>query len=237
MIGTWINVGTILLGSLIGYLGGRGIPERINRLVMPAIGLVTLVIGVKLAIETQNVLVLLLSLLLGGALGTILRIEERLSLLGEGLKRRFPRLADRGSFGEGFVTASLLFCIGPMAILGALRDGMYGDWQLLGLKAVMDGISSVILVAGLGPGVIFSAFVVLVYQGGISLVAQLVSGPATVSTLSQTPTLIELDAVGGAILIALALKLLDLRDLKVGNLLPALALAPLLVLLFRLVSG
>jgi len=101
----------------------------------------------------------------------------------------------------------------------------------------MDGISSVILVAGLGPGVIFSAFVVLVYQGGISLVAQLVSGPATVSTLSQTPALIELDAVGGAILIALALKLLDLRDLKVGNLLPALALAPLLVLLFRLVSG
>jgi len=236
MIGTWVNVGTILLGSLIGYLSGRRIPERMNRIVMSAIGLVTLVIGVKLAIETQNVLILLLSLLLGGALGTVLRIEKRLSLLGEGLKRRFPHLADRGSFGEGFVTASLLFCIGPMAILGALRDGMYGDWQLLGLKAVMDGISSVILVAGLGPGVIFSAFVVLVYQGGISLIAQLVSGPATTSTLSQVPALIELDAVGGAILIALALKLLDLRDLKVGNLLPALAFAPLLVLLFRLVS-
>jgi uncharacterized membrane protein YqgA involved in biofilm formation len=205
MIGTWINVGTILLGSLIGYLSGRRIPERMNCLVMAAIGLVTLVIGVKLAIETQNVLVLLLSL-------------------------------DRGSFGEGFVTASLLFCIGPMAILGALRDGMYGDWQLLGLKAVMDGVSSVILVAGLGPGVIFSAFVVLVYQGGISLVAQLVSGPAAVSTLSQAPALIELDAVGGTILIALALKLLDLRDLKVENLLPALALAPLFVFLFHLVS-
>lgn len=237
MIGTWINVGAILTGSLIGYLGGRVIPERINRLITAVIGLVTLVVGVKLAIETENILVLLLSLLLGGALGTVFRIEERLSSLGEGLKRRFPRLADHGSFGEGFVTASLLFCVGPLAILGALRDGLYGDWQLLGLKAVMDGISSVVLVAGLGPGVTFSVFIVILYQGGISLFVRIFLSPAAAAGLSQSPSLIEFNAVGGAILIALALKLLDLRDLKVGNLLPALLLALFLPLIFRSLGG
>ncbi|MCD5415569.1 DUF554 domain-containing protein [Candidatus Bipolaricaulota bacterium] len=233
MIGTWINVGTILAGSCIGHFGGRRISERMTRLITAVIGLTTLVMGVKLAISTENILVLLLSLLLGGALGTALRIEDRLASLGEGLKRCFPRLADHGSFGEGFVTASLLFCVGPMSILGALRDGLYGEWQLLGLKAVMDGISSIVLAAGLGPGVAFSVFVVILYQGGISLFARLVISPAAVANLAQSPSLIELDAVGGAILIALALKFLDLLDLKVGDLLPALLPAFFLPLLFR----
>jgi hypothetical protein len=237
MIGTWINVGTILLGSLIGFFGGARIPERMSNLATSAIALVTLVVGIKLALETENVLVLLISLLVGGAVGTVLRIEDRLSSLGERLKERFPGLASRGSIPQGFVTASLLFCVGPMAILGALRDGLYGDWQLLGLKAVMDGISAVILVAGLGPGVVFSAVVVLIYKGGISLIARVVASSAGGATISQSSSLIELDAVGGVILIVLALKLLKLRDLQAGNLLPALAVAPLLIYLVHLVSG
>jgi uncharacterized membrane protein YqgA involved in biofilm formation len=237
MIGTWINVGTILVGSLIGYLGGGIIPERMNRLITVVIGLVTLIVGIKLAIETENILVLLLSLLFGGALGTAIRIEERLSTLGEVLKRRFPRLVKQGSFGEGFVTASLLFCVGPLAILGALRDGLYGDWHLLGLKAVIDGITSVVLVAGLGPGVAFSVVIVIFYQGGISLFARLFISPATAAALYQSPSLIELNAVGGVILIVLALKLLDLRDLKANNLLPAILLALFLHLLLNAQGG
>ncbi|HDL84798.1 MAG TPA: DUF554 domain-containing protein [Candidatus Acetothermia bacterium] len=237
MIGTWINIGTIILGSLIGIAGGARISKQMTKLATSAIGLVTLVIGIKLALETQDILIVLISLLVGGAIGTAARIEDRLSSLGEGLKRRFPRLADRGSFGEGFVTASLLFCVGPMSILGALRDGLYGDWQLLGLKAVMDGISSIVLVAGLGPGVIISVFVVLIYQGGISLIAHLFTSSVSASALAQSPALAELNAVGGVILIVLSLKLLELRDLRAGNLLPALAAAPLLVLLARLVGG
>lgn len=237
MIGTWVNIGTIILGSLIGIVGGARISKRMTALATSAIGLVTLVVGIKLALETQNILIMLISLLVGGAIGTAARIEDRLSSLGERLQKRFPSLASRGSIPQGFVSASLLFCVGPMSILGALRDGLYGDWQLLGLKAVMDGISSIVLVAGLGPGVIFSVFVVLIYQGGISLVAHLFTSSVTISALSQSPFLAELDAAGGVILIVLSLKLLELRDLRAGNLLPALAAAPLLVLLVRLVGG
>jgi len=237
MIGTWINIGTIILGSLIGIAGGARISQRMNKLATSTIGLVTLVVGIKLSLETQNVLIMLISLLVGGAIGTAASIEDRLSSLGERLQERFPRLASRGSLPQGFVSASLLFCVGPMSILGALRDGLYGDWQLLGLKAVMDGISSIILVAGLGPGVILSVFVVLIYQGGISLIAHLFTSSVSASALSQSPFLSELDAVGGIILIVLSLKLLELRDLRAGNLLPALAAAPLLVLIVRLLGG
>lgn len=237
MIGTLVNMATIIVGSLIGIASGARIPQRMNRLATSTIGLVTLVVGIKLSMETQNILIVLISLLVGGAIGTAGRIEDRLSSLGERLQERFPRLATHGSLPQGFVSASLLFCVGPMSILGALRDGLYGDWQLLGLKAVMDGISSIILVAGLGPGVILSVFVVLIYQGGISLIARLFTSSVSASALAQSPFLAELDAVGGVILIVLSLKLLELRNLKAGNLLPALAAAPLLVLIARLLGG
>lgn len=235
MIGTWVNVGAVLLGSAIGLLIGGKIPERVSGFFTAAIGLVTIVLGVKLALETQNVLIILLSLIIGGGIGTALSLETRLEHLGELIERRFPALA-QGVLPQGFVAASLLFCVGPLALIGALRDGLYGDWQLLGIKSVMDGISSVILVAGLGPGVFFSALVILVYQGGISLVARFFAGAgATISATS--PPLAELDAVGGVILIALALKLLNLRDLKAGDLLPALVFAPVFAVLFQALGG
>ena len=237
MIGTLVNIATIILGSVIGMASGARISKRMTKLATSAIGLVTLVIGIKLALETQNILIVLIALLVGGAIGTAGRIEDRLSSLGERLEERFPALASRGSIPQGFVSASLLFCVGPMSILGALRDGLYGDWQLLGLKAVMDGISSIVLVAGLGPGVILSVLVVLVYQGGISLIAHLFTSSVSASALAQSPFLAELDAVGGVILIVLSLKLLELRDLRAGNFLPALAVAPILVLLARAVGG
>ncbi len=237
MLGTIINIGTIIIGSLIGMASGARIPKSINRIATSAIGLVTLVVGVELALKTSNVLILLISLVVGGVIGTVIGIEDRLSSLSQRLQERFPRLGAHGSIPQGFVSASLLFCVGPMAILGALRDGLYGDWHLLGLKSVMDGISSIILVAGLGPGVILSVFIVLLYQGGISLVANLFTSSVSANALSQSPVLLELDAVGGVVLIVLSLKLLELSDLRAGNFLPALAVAPLLVILVNLVIG
>ncbi len=233
MVGTWMNIAAVLAGSGLGLFVGRRVPGRLTQFSTTAIGLVTVVLGVKLSLETENVLVLLLSLVIGGAIGTALGLEDRLENLGEAIERRFPKLA-RGSIPQGFVTASLLFCVGPLALIGAIRDGLYGDWQLLGIKSVMDGISSIVLVAGLGPGVFFSALVILVYQGGISLAARSFSG---VAISASSPLLAELDAVGGVILLAIALKLLDLRDLRAGNLLPALAFAPAFAVLFKLLEG
>ena len=227
MLGTWINTATVIVGATIGLLAGERIPERYRRLVTSVIGLVTLVLGVRFAVGTGNVIVLLIAALVGGILGTALRIEERIRGAGDALKRKWPRLA-RGPIGEALVTSAVLFCVGPMTILGSLRDGLYGDWQLLGLKAILDGVSSIVLAAGLGSGVLWSAGVVFVVQGGISLGARLMAGGQILGTIESSPILGELDAVGGVILIALALKLLEVRDLKPGNLLPALACAPLL---------
>jgi hypothetical protein len=226
MFGTWINVGAVLLGSLVGLLAGRKVPEAIAQSVAVGVGLVTFVVGTQLAIGTENALVLLFALLIGGGLGTWLRIEDRLAWLGEVSGRWFPASV-RGTIPQGFIAATLLFCVGPMAILGSIRDGLYGDWRLLGLKSIMDGISSIGLVAGLGPGVFLSAASVLLYQGAITLVAHWAMVPGIGESLVPSPALVEFNAVGGAVLVALSLKLLGIRDLKVGNLLPALALAPL----------
>jgi len=235
MIGTWINVATILIGGLIGLVSGRHIPERMGQLTRWVIGLVTIVLGMKLAIETGDILALLLSLLVGGLLGTWMGIEGRIYRFGEWISRRGS--AEATSLPQGFLTASVLFCVGPLALLGALRDGLYGDWHLLGLKSLMDGVSSMILAAGLGPGVLLSAGSVLVYQGGISLSARLLSYTFSIEGVADSPLLFELDAAGGVILIALGLKLLELKDLKAGNLLPALLFAPLFAYLFGLIGG
>ncbi len=235
MIGTWINTAAILVGGTIGLLAGEQIPNRLRRVVTLVIGLITLVLGVRLAIGTANLLVLLLATLTGGLVGTALRIEERIETAGDAIKRRFPRLA-RGAIGEALVTSAVLFCVGPLTIIGALRDGLYGDWQLLGLKSVLDGISSIVLAAGLGSGVLLSAAVVLVVQGGISIGARLLAGGEVLATLDGSPILGELDAAGGIILIALAFKLLEIRDLRPGNLLPAILAAPLFAWIAELLS-
>ncbi len=235
MIGTWINVGAVLLGSFVGILVGRKIPEPITRTAMVGTGLVTFVLGTKLALGSEQTLVLLLALLLGGGLGTWLRIEDRLEQLGDASERLFPA-AMRGTLTQGFVAATLLFCVGPMAILGAIRDGVYGDWQVLGLKSIMDGMMSIGFVAALGPGVALSAASLLVYQGGITLAAHWLIVPTAGAVLAPSLALTEFSAAGGAVLVALSFKLLGIRDLKIGNLLPALALAPLFAYLYGLLA-
>ncbi len=223
--GTLLNAGTVLVGGTVGTLLGDRLPARIHETLFAAIGLVTLLIGILDATSTHNPLILLGSMLLGGLVGELLGIEQGLTRLGDWLQQRLARPGS--TFSEAFVTSSLVFCVGPLTILGALNNGLNGDINDLAIKATLDGIAAMAFAATLGWGVLVSVLTVLIYQGALSLGAHgiqpLVSG--------NPSAIVELNAAGGLILLALGLKLLKLRDLRVANFLPALAVAPLLAAL------
>ena len=228
MLGTWINVGTVFLGGSLGWALGERLPSRVRESATLGVGLVTLVLGMQMALKTQNILVLLLSVILGGALGGALDISgalERGSKKVEGLFRGRP-------VAQAFLTASLLFCVGPMTLVGAIQDGLFGDWTLLGAKAILDGISAAALAATLGPGVLLSLFVILLYQGGVTILARLFA-QSLAGFDPQHPAVLELTAAGGAIVLSIGLGLLRLKDTRPADFLPALLFAPLLALLFR----
>ena len=240
--GTLINVATVVSGGALGILLGKRLPEKMRETVLSGLGLMTLIIGVTMAIQTQNVLIPLFSMLIGGVIGEILDIEGALERLGARVENRFaspvaesPASAGdsgasaRGSFAQGFVMASLLFCVGPMTILGSIQDGLMGDYSLLAVKALMDGFAAMALAASLGAGVIFSALTVLGYQGGLSVVA-MVLGLALGGVTANTPWVIEMTATGGVVILSLAFILLDIKRIRTANLLPAIIVAPLLVL-------
>jgi uncharacterized membrane protein YqgA involved in biofilm formation len=225
MTGTIINVITVLIGSLLGALLGDKLPDRIRIIVVQGVGLVVLVLGVDLALTTNNFLLVLGSVVLGGVLGAWWRLEERLDAVGGWLKaraERFPFLT-QGAFIQGYVSASLVFCIGPMAILGAFQDGLTGDFTLLAIKSVMDGFTSLAFAATMGMGVAFSAVTVFVYQGALTL------GAASLESLLTEPMIAELTATGGILMLGLGLLMLEIKAIKVANFLPALLIAPLLV--------
>ena len=200
---------------------------------MHALGLVTVVVGLSQALVAFEpplstftdaaVLIVLGSILVGGVLGELLAIERRLDALGEALRRRFARGQER--FTEGFVVASLVFCVGPLTILGSIRDGLHGDYQLLAVKALLDGFAAMAFASALGWGVGFSALTILVYQGALTLLASAVAGAFSDVMIAA------MSAVGGILILGIALRLLDLRAVRVGNLLPAVALAPAAVAL------
>ena len=229
MRGTIINVITILLGSGLGMALGARLQTQIKETVTASLGIFTLGLGVKLFLDTQNALIVLASLLIGALLGEWWHIEKGLEELGVKLEARFNQGGNSSQFIKGFLTASLLFAIGPMSIMGAIQDGLTGDYTLLAVKAVMDGFASLAFAATLGSGVAFSALVILLYQGGISLLA------GQLNALITTPMSLEMQAVGGIILIGLAASsLLEIKKIRVGNLLPALAVAPLIIYLLDL---
>lgn len=222
-------MGAVLAGGTAGWLLGERLPARIREGATVGVGLATLALGVKLALTTQNTLVLMLSVILGGALGAAIRISDRLDRLSRRVEGRFSGRP----LAQGFLTASLLFCVGPLTVLGAIQDGLFGDWSLLAAKSILDGVSATALAAALGPGVLLSLIVLLVYQGGITVAAHLLAtGLASFSP--DSPYVVELSAAGGAIIVALGIGLLKLRDLKPADFLPALALAPALAWLFSL---
>ncbi|OQB26820.1 MAG: putative membrane protein YdfK [Chloroflexi bacterium ADurb.Bin180] len=222
MTGTLLNTLAVVIGASLGLLLGQRLPDRMRTTVMHGLGLVTLVAGLRMALGTANILIVMGSILLGAVSGEWLRIEQGLQTLGDRLQARF-KSSSSASLAEGFVTASLIFCVGPMAILGSIRDGMVGDYSLLAIKSLLDGFASLALAASLGIGVLFSAASVLVMQGSISLLAAV----AKVGLSEAMVT--EMSAAGGVVMMGISLLLLDLKRIRVASLLPAIAIAPLIV--------
>lgn len=229
MTGTVINVITVVVGGTLGTLLGERLSSRIRHIVMQGVGLVTLAVGMSMAITTENFLLVLLSIVTGGILGEWWGLEERLDEAGKWLETkaaRFPFLA-RGEFTKGFVTASLVFCVGPMTILGSFQDGLSGDYTLLAIKSVLDGFSALAFAASMGMGATFSAITVLVYQGALTLGASLFQNVLTDSIV------MEMTATGGVMILGIGLLLLEIKRVRVANFLPALAIVPLLVALWE----
>lgn len=231
MTGTILNVITVLIGGTMGLLFGAHLPERFRHTVVAGLGLFTAAIGIQMFIKTENPIVVLLSLLIGGVLGEWWQIEEGLKSLGGWLETRFGMSEDnndaetthRSRFVRGFLTASLLFCVGPMTILGSIQDGLTGDFNLLAIKSVLDGFAALAFASTMGIGVLFSILVIMFYQGGLSLLA------AQFQAIISASMMNEMTAVGGVLLIGLALSsLLEIKPIRVGNYLPALAIAPLI---------
>lgn len=214
MLGTYVNTVAIIAGSLLGLLARGGIPKNIAASVMHAIGLAVILIGIQGALKTQALLVVIGSLAVGTLIGELLDIEMRL----EGLGNRLGSLV-RGSgegFSAGFVTASLVYCVGAMAIVGSLESGLAGNHQTLYAKSALDGVASIIFASTLGIGVLFSSISVLIYQGAITLTASLAGRLLTPEVVN------EMSAVGGLLILAIGINLLEVRKLKIGNMLPAL---------------
>ena len=236
--GTLINVAAVVIGGTLGTLMGDRLPEKTRQTVLAGLGLMTLVIGLTMAIGTRNALIPLFSILIGGIIGEALRIDDGLSWLGGRVEQRFGGVGggpSDGRFAQGFITASLIFCIGPMAILGAIQDVLMGDYNLLAIKSVLDGFAAMALAASLGAGVILSAGTVLAYQGTVSLLA-LLFGTTLGGVTRQTPWVIEMTAAGGVVILSIAFILLDIKRIRTANLLPAIFIAPALVVVLALLK-
>ena len=226
MTGTLLNIAAVIVGSIIGMIFGARIPAKLKETVIAGMGLFTAAMGLQMFLKTENPLIVLGSLVLGTLLGEWWRIEDGLHRLGEILEKRFSREEDDGSnkFVRGFLTASLLFCVGPMTILGSIQDGLTGDYNLLAVKSVLDGFASIAFASTLGIGVAFSSLIILVYQGGISLLAGQLDAIVNASMMN------ELTAAGGVLLMGVGISnLLEIKKIRVGNMLPALLIAPLIV--------
>jgi uncharacterized protein len=226
MTGTLLNIAAVLVGSIIGLIFGARIPAKLKETVIAGMGLFTAAMGLQMFLKTENALIVLGALLIGTLLGEWWRIEDGLHKLGEILEQRFSREEDDGSnkFVRGFLTASLLYCVGPMAILGSIQDGLTGDYNLLAVKSVLDGFASIAFASTLGIGVAFSSLILLVYQGGISLLAGQLNAIVNASMMN------ELTAAGGVLLMGVGISnLLEIKKIRVGNMLPALLIAPLIV--------
>lgn len=226
--GTLLNALTVLIGGTLGTFLGDRLPSRVQDSFFGVLGLFTVLIGLLDAFTTKNPLILLGSLLLGTLIGELANIEDALNRFGDRVQRALAR--DGSRLSEALVTSSLVFCVGPLTILGALDNGLQGDITKLAIKATLDGFAALAFSAALGWGVLLSIVVILIYQGGISLGAHFIA-----PVLNANPqTITELTAAGGLILVAIGLKLLKIRDLRVANMLPALVMAPVLVALVAL---
>ena len=217
LLGTIVNVGAVIAGSLIGVLIGKELPDRIRSIVFQAIGIATLIIGFKMAIETRNILVLIFSLLVGGIAGEFISLEKGLEKLTNKLKLKAGFSSEK--FTEGLLTAFLIFCMGSMTIVGSLDEGLRGDHSVLFTKSILDGFTSIALASTYGIGVLFSIIPLFLYQGSITILAVYTRDFFTPEIVSQ------LTAVGGAMIIGIGINLLGLARVRVLNLIPSLFFA------------
>jgi uncharacterized membrane protein YqgA involved in biofilm formation len=238
LVGTLLNVTTVLIGTTLGLLVGARMPPRIQRGLTSALGLFVLAIGTSMAIQifgpgvpAGNGLAVLAALRGGVVVGELLRLQDGLEGLGAWFQARLSTGEEPSRVAAGFVTASLVFCVGPLTVLGSLQNGLSGDITLLSTKSLLDGVASVAFAAALGPGVYLSAITVLVIQGSIAGLAFLLSG------VMDVPTVTAISSVGGLILLGVGLRMLDLKVLPVANFLPALLLAPLFIRVADLIRG
>jgi len=222
MLGTIVNVIAVICGSLVGLLFRKGLPENYKEIVMSGVGLSVILVGIKSALSSDDLLIVIFSVIIGAVIGEFLKIEARLESLAHQIESRVAgKASDSGSFVRGFTTASLVFCVGSMAIVGALESGLTGNHQTLFAKSILDGVTSIIFASSMGIGVIFSGFSILLYQGAITLTAVFMKSFLVPETISQ------MTSVGGLLILSIGLNLLGITKIKIGNLIPGIFL-PLL---------
>lgn len=225
MTGTFVNVSAIVTGAVIGVTLKKALPERIGHTIIQGLAMATMVIGLQMALESKYVLIVVSSLVLGGLTGELLRLEDRLNSLGVWLEKKIG--PGQGDFVRGFVTTSLVYCVGAMAIVGSIQDGLQGNTATLFVKALLDGVTAIFFASTMGIGVAFSAVPVFLYQGVITLLAQYVQGILT------QPVITEMTATGGVLIFGIGIKILEIKEIKVGNLLPAIGYAMLITAIFQ----
>ena len=224
MKGTLVNAAGIVGGSIIGLLCKNNLPVKYQQTVMQGLALSVGLIGLQMATKTQNILIVIISMVIGGLLGEFLDIDKWLTRFGEEVTRRMG--SRYGDAGQGFITGSLVFCVGAMAIVGSIQDGLTGDASTLYAKAMLDTVAAAVFSSGMGVGVALSSIPVLIYQGGITLLASSLSG--TISDGMIT----EMTAVGGLLIVGISLLILEIKTIKVANLLPAVPVAAIIVLVW-----
>lgn len=230
MTGTIVNAAAIVAGAMAGLLFRKGLPDRVRDTIMQGLGLAVILIGIQMSIQSQQILVVVASLVLGGLTGVILNIEGWLSRLSSWVDAKAGGSA--GEAGRAFVTTSLVYCVGAMAVMGSIESGLNNNHQILYTKAALDGVSAALFASTMGPGVAFSAIPVFIYQGSITLLAGLLKG-----YLSEAAVL-EMSAVGGLLIVGIGINILGIREIKVGSLLPAIFYAiPLACWLPKIFSG
>ena len=230
MLGTIINVGAILIGTIFGLLFKKHLSKRIRDSVMMGLGLCVLIIGLTNAMKTQNMVLLVASLSIGGGVGDAINIEGRLNTKKKKLEKATGKIGKKDQenlFVQSFVTGTLVYCVGAMAIVGAIESGLQGNHQTLFAKAMLDGITAVFFASTLGPGVAFSAVAVLLYQGTITLLAK------TIAPIMSEDIIREMSAVGGVLIIGIGIGLLKIKEIPVGNLLPSIIIPVAYGLLLR----
>lgn len=226
MLGTIVNTIAIVFGGLIGLLFGQRFPDKIKKTVIQGIGLAVLLIGGSMALQTTNPLIVISSFVLGGIIGESIDIELKLQHMGEWLERKFSKKGQGPGFAKAFVTTSLIYCVGAMAIMGSLESGLTGNHNILFAKSMLDGITALIFASYMGIGVLVSALPVFLYEGAITLAAGLLQG------ILSSQVIAEMSATGGLLILGIGFNILEIKEIKVGNLLPAIVVAVPITLLF-----